>query len=92
MVGEQPKQNYQKELILDCANGVGAQTVAQLLDLAGLQERLHVTLINNEAKPDLLNEGCGAEHVQKEQQLPANWSAETHANRKCMSFDGDADR
>lgn len=49
-------------------------------------------MINCDEKPDKLNDGCGAEYVQKDQKLPAGWTAESHANKKCMSFDGDADR
>jgi phosphomannomutase len=46
-------------------------------------------LINNDSSPDFLNEGCGAEFVQKDQKLPKNWA---HPDKKCMAFDGDADR
>ena len=63
-----------------------------LLGLAGFTERLKVTLINQEKTPENLNAGCGAEHVQKEQALPTAWVKEHHANKKCLSFDGDADR
>jgi phosphoacetylglucosamine mutase len=90
--GDKPKQNYQSDIILDCANGVGAQAISQIMELAGFNEKLQITLINNEKSPEKLNDGCGAEFVQKDQKLPTGWSVETHVNKKCMSFDGDADR
>ena len=39
-----------------------------------------------------LNEGCGAEFVQKEHKLPRNFEEEKHKGLKFASFDGDADR
>ena len=32
-------------------------------DLAGFNERLKITMINNDASPALLNDKCGAEYV-----------------------------
>ena len=40
----------------------------------------------------LLNDECGAAYVQLGQKLPRNWDPSLHANKKCISFDGDADR
>ena len=53
---------------------------------------INVTIINDDVKnPDLLNEGCGAEYVHKDQKFPLNF--ENHPKiKKCASFDGDADR
>lgn len=87
-----PRQNYQSDLILDCANGVGATAISQIQQLPGFNEKLQITLLNYEKSPENLNNLCGAEYVQKDQKLPTGWSSETHANKKCMSFDGDADR
>ena len=86
------KQNYQKQLILDCANGVGSVVMREFLGLAGVKKRLNITMINNDKEPKHLNEGCGAEHVHSKQTLPNGWNAATHQNMKCVSFDGDADR
>lgn len=86
------KKNYQSKLILDCANGVGSTAFRNVSELAGFAERLQVTLINDAATPELLNDKCGAEFVQKDQKLPTGWDASQHANMKCVSFDGDADR
>ena len=53
---------------------------------------LNVTIINDDEKPDLLNEECGAEFVQKDQKLPHHFSEKGRPGIKCASFDGDADR
>ena len=58
--------NYQKNLILDCANGVGSIVMQEFLGLAGVEERLKVTMINDDKMPDKLNDQCGAEYVQKD--------------------------
>ena len=47
-------------------------------------------IINDDAKPDNLNEGCGAEYVHKDQKFPSQFSA--GVGEKSASFDGDADR
>ena len=92
VLADGPKENYQKQLVLDGANGIGAIIMKEFMGQAGCPERLNITMINDEKAPDNLNEGCGAEYVQKDQKLPNNWVAGTHANMKCISFDGDADR
>lgn len=72
---------YKPELILDCSGGVGASKIAEFSHL------LSLTLRNTDK--EMLNEGCGAEHVQKTQTLPVNF---TGSEDKSASFDGDADR
>ena len=52
---------------------------------------MKVDLINTSSDPDLLNEGCGAEYVHKEQSVPRGFHAD-HRSMKCITFDGDADR
>jgi phosphomannomutase len=89
MKNEKEKVNYQHGIIVDCANGVASIVLKEILEFAGFQERLPCTLINDSEKPDYLNDGCGAEHVHKEQALPSNWN---HPGQKCISFDGDGDR
>ena len=59
-----PDAPYEGRLVLDCANGVGYNTIVQLIPR--LSHLLKIELINT--KTDyykLLNEDCGAEHVQK---------------------------
>ena len=72
---------YQPGLIVDCSGGVGASKIRAFSSL------LNLTLRNTDK--NMLNEGCGAEHVQKTQTLPSNFTGQ---EPKCASFDGDADR
>lgn len=51
------------------------------------REHFEIELIN--AGDDNLNEGCGAEFVQKDKKVPVTFA---QPNVKGMSFDGDADR
>ena len=59
-------------LIVDCANGVGAPKLAAMREgLAGLGLKLDLRNTGD----GVLNEGCGADHVQKGHQgshLPSN--------------------
>jgi hypothetical protein len=56
------------------------------------EKLLKVDLINTSDDPNVLNEGCGAEFVHKEQQVPENFIMSDNKEIKCVSFDGDADR
>jgi phosphoacetylglucosamine mutase len=53
---------------------------------------MQVTIINDDENPDLLNEGCGAEFVHKDQKFPTHFDKHGRVGLKCASFDGDADR
>ena len=64
------------------------QTLKHLGDAA----RFKVTFFNEEADPTRLNEGCGAEFVQKEVRFPSGLDHQDFETQKCASFDGDADR
>mmetsp|Transcript_27104 Transcript_27104/g.36205 ORF Transcript_27104/g.36205 Transcript_27104/m.36205 type:complete len:165 (-) Transcript_27104:395-889(-) len=81
--------NYESQMVLDCANGVGAipmQAVAYTV-----RNFVDITLVNTETKnPLILNEGCGAEFVHKEAKLPSG--VDESSPKKAASFDGDADR
>ena len=94
LLGDAKNTRYQPTLLLDCANGVGAPqfkiTYGKLQELFGGSLPLQVKIINDDAKPDNLNEGCGAEYVHKDQKFPLQFSA--GVGEKCASFDGDADR
>ena len=63
-----------------------------MMAIDGFSERLPLILINCEEAPDNLNHKCGAEHIHKDQSAPTGWSPDQHAGKKCVSFDGDADR
>ena len=57
------KDNYQKNIILDSANGVGSILMNKLLKLKGVKDRLNIQLINDEQIPDNLNVDCGADYL-----------------------------
>jgi len=82
-----------RPLCIDASCGVGAPKVTQAiaavnaeLDGAGLQ----VTVTNGIGE-GALNEGCGAEFVQKQRRPPPSMEHTGHGTRLC-SIDGDADR
>lgn len=75
-------------IVVDCAFGVGSLQLRKLA--ARVDSRLLVLAPINEAGQGELNAGCGAEHVQKALQLPANVAPGTAG---CFAaLDGDADR
>ena len=73
---------YENDMNLDCAGGVGAGIMREL----GFD---WIHLYNTD--PCDLNRNCGAEYAHKERKLPINLES-SNANKKCASFDGDADR
>jgi len=78
---------YKPNLSIDCANGVGAIALRQLLP--GLQNAgLTVTLANDGSGP--LNDGCGADFVKIKQCAPSG--AVPLPGSRAASIDGDADR
>jgi len=78
---------YKPNLSIDCANGVGAIALRQLLP--GLQDAgLTATLANDGSGP--LNEGCGADFVKIKQSAPIG--AALPPGSRAASIDGDADR
>ena len=92
------KKNYQKDLTLDCANGIGSYWIKEIMKEPAYKDQigqiLNLNLINTSVtKTELLNKDCGAEFVHKEQKTPENldW-ANMKDCAKCVSFDGDADR
>ena len=81
-------------LVVDCAFGVGAKAVRPLVE--SLKDVLEIQLRNDCDDPNsggALNDGCGAEHVQKKRLPPANCAnGAQDAGVRFASFDGDADR
>lgn len=81
-------------LVLDCAHGIGAPQAAKLAE--AFKDILQFELRNKgetAAEAQLLNDGVGAEHAQKERKPPANFGAgEVPLGMRCASLDGDADR
>lgn len=86
------------KVLVDCANGVGSaalkQLTAALVKAPGgktAAEGLHMVLVNT--GEGRLNDGCGADFVQKERELPASIEkALSPSSTRCVSIDGDADR
>jgi phosphoacetylglucosamine mutase len=79
-------------IVIDCSNGIGAIAVKELADVVNSIRpgALQIDLRNG-AYAGPVNEGCGAEHVQKGQVPPAGVSP-ADAGQTLCSFDGDADR
>lgn len=75
------------KLIVDGANGVGGEK------LEVIKEKLNELVIEvcNSGKEGVLNEGVGADFVQKEKVVPHGFGS-NHARIRCASLDGDADR
>ncbi|CAB3405707.1 unnamed protein product [Caenorhabditis bovis] len=85
-ITDEPKDSkYSKNLVLDCANGVGAP---RFMDLLKLIDNKYLNVNFRNIKGDL-NHKCGADFVKISQSLPLHFTA---ADEKCASFDGDADR
>ncbi|CAK0783544.1 hypothetical protein CVIRNUC_006743 [Coccomyxa viridis] len=74
-------------LTVDCANGVGAEKLKALAER--LSGKLDVTL--RSTGEGGLNDGCGADYVQKERRFPAGME-DCQNGARCASLDGDADR
>lgn len=79
-------------LDFDGANGVGAMSMQGFLSLLNANDQvLQVNIFNgNVENGQLLNAGCGADFVKVQQKSPDNFPSV--ALRRCVSFDGDADR
>lgn len=82
------------ELVVDAADGVGGLVMRGVADLLADVMRIRVINAGDGASP-ALNDGCGAEHVQKLREPPRGYDRSVaHAApavRAC-SLDGDADR
>jgi len=80
-------------IIIDAAGGVGALS-AQHMSLA-VQQLAPTTLtveVRNAIGSIPVNQRCGAEYVQKSQQLPSGIDMIEDRDRLLCSYDGDADR
>ena len=79
------------KIIIDASNGVGSIAIDELRKIAKLSEQLEIE-VRNPAYSGPVNEGCGAELVQKKQIEPRGFKMDTDQNQWLCSFDGDADR
>ena len=77
---------------VDCANGVGAPKLKEMLKHLPEEETgLKVTIKNDKIEQaEVLNKDCGADFVKTQQKVPAGYNGKAF-DRWC-SFDGDADR
>jgi phosphoacetylglucosamine mutase len=81
------------EIFVDCANGVGAVMFPEISEELKTSSFRCALFNTNTLNFDKLNEGCGAEHVQKLQIPPLEISPNPEALAdRYASFDGDADR
>ncbi|KAK7694730.1 hypothetical protein QCA50_001918 [Cerrena zonata] len=78
-------------LIVDCANGVGTQAVAEISQYLG--DTLQLLPYNTAASSTgALNNACGADFVKTTQKLPPSLHGVLKPGQRGCSFDGDADR
>lgn len=78
-------------MIIDCANGVGANASATLVEYLG--DSLPLVLLNTAiSSHNLLNNGCGADYVKTSQKLPPSLVDHLKPGQRACSLDGDADR
>ena len=84
------KGNYKNELDLDCANGVGAIAARDFIEVVSPQILKINIYCDNTENAQLLNLNCGADFVKVQQKSPE--SLPGTPLRRCVSFDGDADR
>jgi len=77
-------------VVVDGANGIGALAIVRMGEVIGRENLL--LDVRNAVGDGPVNEGCGAEIVQKGQVPPCGVDASSDANKLLCSLDGDADR
>ena len=80
-------------VVVDGSNGIGSISITEFATVLNAlkPDTLHVDLRNG-AYTGPVNEGCGAEHVQKGQVPPKGLNPDADSGKTLCSFDGDADR
>ncbi|KAM5573273.1 phosphoacetylglucosamine mutase [Rosa sericea] len=81
-------RNEADKLVVDGANGVGGE---KLEILKKMLNGLVIDVRNSGKEGGVLNEGVGADYVQKEKVAPSGFGSQDVGIR-CCSLDGDADR
>ncbi|KAK9927851.1 hypothetical protein M0R45_025017 [Rubus argutus] len=81
-------RNDADKLVVDGANGVGGE---KLEILKKMLNGLVIEVRNSGKEGGVLNEGVGADYVQKEKVVPCGFGSQDVGIR-CASLDGDADR
>lgn len=82
------KKQQLEPLLVDCANGVGAQALKHVAKEVNNFFKIEARNTENV----YLNDECGADYVQKAKCLPRNFDSARDLSAKVASFDGDADR
>ncbi|CAJ2645944.1 unnamed protein product [Trifolium pratense] len=86
--GQSKCDGMNDKLVVDGANGVGG---AKLQILHKLLSVLDIEVRNSSQDEGVLNDGVGADYVQKEKVAPRGFGSKD-AGIRCASLDGDADR
>jgi phosphoacetylglucosamine mutase len=80
-------------VVIDCSFGIGSVSMSHLTRYFNDNHPDAIQFdLRNPAGSGRVNEGCGAELVQKEQTPPCGVTAEGDEGKCVCSFDGDADR
>ncbi|KAL5791474.1 hypothetical protein ACOSP7_000068 [Xanthoceras sorbifolium] len=85
---ERKINEIEDRLIVDGANGVGGE---KLEAVKKMLSGLVIEVLNSGKEGGILNEGVGADFVQKEKVVPHGFGS-NHEGTRCASLDGDADR
>ncbi|XP_062101260.1 phosphoacetylglucosamine mutase [Humulus lupulus] len=87
--GAESNEGFDK-LVVDGANGVGGEKLLVLKEMLNLKG-VELEVRNTGNGGGVLNEGVGADFVQKEKVVPSGFGSQDVGIR-CASLDGDADR
>ena len=80
-------------LVIDCADGVGAQKLKLLGDAVEPYGLMFDLRNRGDAADSSLNDGCGSDYVQKMKAPPKRGDfGSLKSGTRCVSVDGDADR
>ncbi|KAL3743365.1 hypothetical protein ACJRO7_018634 [Eucalyptus globulus] len=86
--GECKVKGTDNKLVVDGANGVGGGKLECLMNML---DGLVIEVRNDGKGGGILNEGVGADYVQKEKVVPQEFGS-NDVGMRCASLDGDADR
>lgn len=92
-----PTTAQRQTVVVDCANGIGALALQDLIDSDSeyFSQRFNFVLLNADTKnSEALNHNCGADYAQKSKIAPRAFADYFAADPSAtfFSFDGDADR
>lgn len=87
------QSSYLESLVVDGSYGIGSISVIDLASTVNKIKNGSLDIdLRNGAFEGPVNDGCGAEYVQKEQLPPKNFNPQEDVGKILCSFDGDADR